>query len=394
MRCDARKQPRTNAKARRRTAGGLCSTAGFLAWHDVTKWGVEGRAWAGQERRNWFDRLPASAEETVTPAVWGLGADTAGMMVRFETDATSIAVDYELRSDRLALPHMPASGASGVDVYARNRSGKWMWAAAAKPMKKRVKLEVIGGVAPGRREYAIYFPLYNGVNSFKIGVPRGTAFEGLPPRPHPIVFYGTSITQGACASRPGMAETAILGRRLDRSVVNLGFSGNGRMDKAIGVLLGQIDAAMYVIDCLPNMHAAEIAEKCAPFVRQLRAARPTTPIVLVEDAIPSDMWIKPSLAERNADKHSALQSAFETLQKEGVGNLHCAPRANLLGWEIDGTVDGIHPSDLGLACQSDALEPILRMALRPSPPATIPPPSASLRRGDATRRQEAFRKTK
>lgn len=132
----------------------------------------------------------------------------------------------------------------------------------------------------------------NGIESLEIGVPAGAQFEGLKPRADaPILFYGTSITHGACASRPGMVHTAILGRRLDRPVINLGFSGNGRMDVAVGELMAQVDAALYVIDCLPNMRPDQVTAKCAPLVRMLRAAHPDTPIVLVEDRRFTNDWI-------------------------------------------------------------------------------------------------------
>ncbi|MEZ6091654.1 MAG: SGNH/GDSL hydrolase family protein [Pirellulaceae bacterium] len=86
----------------------------------------------------------------------------------------------------------------------------------------------MSGLLPGYREYALYLPLYNGVDTMRIGVAEGSRFETMSPRDKPIVFYGTSITHGACASRPGMVHTAILGRRFDMPVVNLGFSGNGK----------------------------------------------------------------------------------------------------------------------------------------------------------------------
>ena len=136
----------------------------------------------------------------------------------------------------------------------------------------KVETTLISDLAPGEREYAAYLPLYNGIESLEIGVPAGAKFAGLAPRAEkPIVFYGTSITHGACASRPGMVHTAILGRRFDRPVINLGFSGNGRMDPAVGELLTEIDAAVYVIDCLPNMQPADVTAKCIPLVKQLRA---------------------------------------------------------------------------------------------------------------------------
>ena len=144
----------------------------------------------------------------------------------------------------------------------------------------------------------------------RIGVARGSKFEGLVPRAKPIVFYGTSITHGACASRPGMVHTAILGRRLDRPVVNLGFSGNGRMDQTVGDYLVQIDASLFVIDCLPNMGPADVSAKCVPLVKQLRSAKPLIPIVLVEDRRFTNDWITPEKQQFHTDNHAALRAAF------------------------------------------------------------------------------------
>ncbi len=178
-----------------------------------------------------------------------------------------------------------------------DNDGKWKWVQVTRPAAQEVKAEIIKGLAPGEREYAAYLPLYNGVQSMSIGVEKSATFEGLKPRDKPIVFYGTSITHGACASRPGMVHTAILGRKLDMPVVNLGFSGNGRMDQAVGEYLVQIDAAAYVIDCLPNMQPDQVTEKCAPLVKQLRASKPETPIILVEDRRFTNDWITPHQSE-------------------------------------------------------------------------------------------------
>jgi hypothetical protein len=286
------------------------------------------------------------------------------MMVRFKTDATSIHVHYLLLKDRLGMPHMPATGVSGVDLYARDAAGKWRWVQVTKPAKQEVRAEIIKDLAPGFREYAAYLPLYNGVEFLKIGVPPGARFEGLAPRAKPIVFYGTSITHGASASRPGMVHTAILGRRFDQPVVNLGFSGNGRMDAAVGDFLTKIDAAAYVIDCLPNMNAAQVREKCVPLVRQLRAVRPNTPIVLVEDRRNTNDWILPARAQHHTDNHAALREAYAALQKEGVKHLHYIPGDALYGTDTEGATDASHASDLGFMRQADVMEPILRAALR------------------------------
>jgi hypothetical protein len=335
-----------------------------LAWHEVTAWGVEGRAFGAMERKRWFDRLPAGAEGKVTDAVWNLSRDSAGMMVRFRTDATVLWADYTLLKPRLAGANMTAIGASGLDLYARDDAGQWRWVGVTRPDGQTVRQEIIAGLRPGLREYAVYLPLYNGVEKLALGVPPGAKFEPLAPRTaQPIVFYGTSITHGASATRPGMVHTAILGRRFDRPVINLGFSGNGRMDAAVGDLLVTIDAAVFVIDCLPNMGAALVRERTIPLVKQLRAARPDTPIVLVEDRRNTNSWILPARDRHHTDNHAALREAFATLQKEGVKNLHYIEGDDLLGHDGEGATDGSHPSDLGFVRQAHLFEPVLRAAL-------------------------------
>ena len=335
-----------------------------LDWYDVTKWGVEGRAWGDLERLRWFDRLPAIADGKVTAPVWGLSRDSAGMMVRFKTDARLIWAHYVLRSERLAGPNMTAIGASGLDLYARDERGTWRWVGVTKPDKKEIRQEIVNGLAPGTHEFALYLPLYNGIESLEVGVAAGAQFEGLKPRDaRPIVFYGTSITHGASASRPGMVHTAILGRHFDRPVINLGFSGNGKMDAAVGELLAKVDAAVYVIDCLPNMGPADVRQKCPPLVKQLRAAHPETPIVLVEDRRFANTWIRPERQKFHTDNHAALRESFDALQKEGIAKLYYIPGDDLIGDDAEGATDGSHPNDLGFVRQAAIFEPILRQAL-------------------------------
>jgi hypothetical protein len=253
---------------------------------------------------------------------------------------------------------------SGVDLYARDGQGRWRWVQVSRPAAKVVNTQLIAGLAPGEREYALYLPLYNGVEFVRIGVAPNSRFAGLAPRPAPIVFYGTSITHGACASRPGMVHTAILGRKLDRPVVNLGFSGNGKMDLAVAEYLVRLDAAAYVIDCLPNMQPAEVAAKCAPLVKRLRESKPKTPIVLVEDRRFTNSWITPAKEKFHDDNHAALKAAYEGLLRDGVTGLHYIPGDKLYGDDTEGATDASHASDLGFLRQAEIFEPVLRKALQ------------------------------
>lgn len=331
-------------------------------WYDVREWGVEGKGW--QDTAAFYDRLPARAEATVRPEVWQLSRNSAGMVARFRTDATALWADYEVTSDRLALPHMPATGVSGLDLYAETPEGVPRWLAVTRPDKQAMNVALVTQLAPGERTYSLYLPLYNGTRHLKVGVPDGATFTPLPPRQEkPIVFYGTSITHGACASRPGMPHPAILGRRLQRPVINLGFSGNGKMEAEVGEFLAELPAAVFVIDCLPNMLAPEIQARTVPLVRQLRAAQSDASILLVEDRTYTNAPFLPALQARHETSRAALRDAYRALTAEGLPRLAYLEGETLLGEDRDDTTDGSHPNDLGFVRHADAFEPLLRAAL-------------------------------
>ena len=333
-----------------------------VQWLDARKLTVEGQGW--KETKAPFDRLPAKAEGSVRPAVWSLSQHSAGICVRFQSDATEIHARWKLRSAKLEMPHMPSTGVSGLDLYARDTKGKWRWVANGRPSKQDNQSKLVSGLSAQMREYMLYFPLYNGVTSVEVGVPAAAKLEPGKPRAagasKPIVFYGTSITQGGCASRPGMVHTAILGRWLDCSVINLGFSGNGRMESEIGQLMAEIDASVYVIDCLPNISAAQVTERTFGLVKELRKARPSVPIVLVEDRNYTDSVFVTSKARRNQSSQKALKAEFEKLKSAGIDNLHYVRGEDLLGDDGEGTVDSSHPTDLGFMRQAEAFHKVLK----------------------------------
>ena len=335
-------------------------------WYDAPALGLEGRGW--QETEKPYHRLPPHAQAMVTGGLWGLSKHSAGLCVRFATDANAIKARWTVTSKNLAMPHMPATGVSGVDLYARGEPG-WVWIGAGRPgAGQRCEAQLAGDLPEGAHEYLLYLPLYNGTKSLEIGLPADATLAKAPPRKgkrtRPICFYGTSIVQGGCASRPGMAHPAILGRRLDWPVVNLGFSGSARMEPELAQLLAELDPAAYVLDPLPNMTTEMVAERAEPFVRALRQARPKTPILLVEGAVPRGGAFIPVQKQRGEEKNEALRAAFSRLKADRVPGLHYVSAAGLELADNDGTVDGVHPTDLGFHRFADALEPALLKALR------------------------------
>ena len=337
---------------------------GEWLWYNAEALTVEGKGWPDTAR--FYDRFPARAEGTVPPAVWSLSRHSAGMAVRFVTDSPKISARWTVLSGDLAMPHMPATGVSGLDLYVHD-NGTWRWIGNGRPTGQSTQSVLADGIPAGSHEYLVYLPLYNGTDSLEIGVvPEAVLAKGSP-RPAgkdmPVLFYGTSITHGGCASRPGMAYPSILGRMLDRPVINLGFSGNGRMEAALGALLAEVNAAVYVLDCLPNLKPEEVTERVEPFVIALRAARPDTPIVLMENIAYQAGAFLPGPRAAYVDKNAALRAAHERLIAAGISGLHYVPGEALLGGDGEAAVDGTHPTDLGFMRMAEALEPVLRKLL-------------------------------
>jgi hypothetical protein len=336
-------------------------------WYDAQQLTIEGKGWTDTEQ--FYDRLPTRAKGVVTDAVWGLSKDTAGMCVRFVTDASKISARWTVTSQSLAMPHMPATGVSGLDLYVNDR-GTWRWAGAGRPTKSPTnECSLADGIPAGPHEYALYLPLYNGVKSLEIGLPPSATLARPASRPpshaKPICYYGTSIAQGGCASRPGMAHVAILGRVLDRPTINLGFSGSGKMEPAMADLLAELDAAAYVLDCLPNMTAAMVKERVEPFVEALRKARPDTPIILVENTMYDNGRFLPKVRDTVIEKNRALYAAYEHLIAKGVRKLTYVPCDSLVGTDGESTVDGAHCTDLGFFRFAHSLAPVLYKTLGP-----------------------------
>ena len=262
----------------------------LIKWIDAKDLGIEGRGWGNDLL--YYTRLPAKAEGRVPDSVWNLSKKTAGLFLHFITDANAIKAKWGLTNEKLSGWENDANGISGLDLYVKMEDKTWHWLAVGKPLKIENVQALVEGMSEGRREYLLYLPLFNGIKYLKIGVPKGNILEKATPfMGKPIVFYGTSITQGEFASRPGMCTTAILSRRLNREIINLGFDGSGKMEPEIAELLAELDPSVYFIDCIPNLLPDEIAVRVDPFVRILRKSHPDTPIVLAEGTTYNDAFL-------------------------------------------------------------------------------------------------------
>lgn len=330
---------------------------------------VRGRAW-NQELQGTYVRLPQKAKEKVTKAVWELSRQSAGLSIAFYSDSPEIKVRYAVNGNR-SMAHMPATGVSGVDLYATDRNGRSRWCAGKYSLGDTL-VYTYGGITyedgtDKGYEYTLFLPLYNSVSFLEIGIKEDASIDFIPVSAEkPLVVYGTSIAQGACASRPGMAWANIIGRDLQHPVINLGFSGSGKLEKELFELLAETDARLYIIDCMPNMIApadtAVIAERILAGVKILRA-RNAAPILLVEHSGYTNEYTSARAASSYKAANRRLREAYNTLMQQQVHDIHYLTKEEI-GLSMDAMVEGVHPSDLGMQQCADSYARKIREILK------------------------------
>ena len=326
---------------------------------------VAGFAWFKKE--GIFRRLPRRPNWKINENVDSLANSTAGGQLLFRTDSKRLAIRVELTAPA-GMYHMPATGQCGFDCYL-GAPGKKSFAGTAKFDHTKLSYEHLFYEQAGRnlREITLNFPLYQGVKRVLIGTDPGSRLLSPSPYKNPgkIIFYGTSITQGGCASRPGMAFTNILSRRFNHEIINLGFSGNGRGEPELAKLILEIEnPACYILDYEANCFSTELLKKTLPeFIKILRSRNPGIPLLVIS-RIP---WQHESATQNRKDFGERRKFERETVKRlEAAGDkrIYFLDGSNLLGRDSEEcTVDGAHPTDLGFMRMADRIEPVLKKIL-------------------------------
>lgn len=326
-----------------------------------------------------YSRLPVDLRDSIQPgrSLWNRQECSSGIGVRFATDSPYIGAEYTLLWDTHML-HMADTGLKGTDLYILDSDSTWRHVNTNRPnvlkdakgnKTKKVAATYASDIVGGMHEYIIYMPLYDGVlDDFTVVVDSGYTItkgrEDLIDAGRRIVAYGTSILQGGCASRTGMAATNILGRELNCEVMNLGFSGEGKMDSYMSHAMARIpDVDVFIIDPVPNCTEMMCDTLTYGFVKILRNARPEVPIVMVEGPLYPYSRYTRHMGEYLPKKNLAYRRNYERLIAENPENLYYVTAEGLDGIEDDGTVDGIHLTDLGFRHYADKLKPLLARLL-------------------------------
>lgn len=324
---------------------------------------ISGFAWISRDRA--YRRLPADTGSIISEAVDKLADHSAGGQLSFRTDSTRIMLKAELAS-RPDMDHMAATGQNGFDCYIKSK-GKQIHCSTARFSvdESQYVCKLFDAQGSDMREFTLNFPLYQKVESVWIGLDADACVEkpGEYTINKPVIFYGTSITQGGCASRPGMAYTNILSRKINIECINLGFSGNGKGEPEIAKLISSIsDPACIVLDYEVNAASFGTYEETLPrFIGILRDDHPTVPILVISGSRFPGEILDDKIKENRVRREIFQRELLADLSSKGDKNLHFVSGSVLTAdEETDFTVDGIHPTDLGFWLISRALEPVLR----------------------------------
>src|SRR5690554_4043123 len=333
---------------------------GQITYHDVSQFPLLGKATTHTATH--YERLPDSLEHITRKPVWELGKCSAGLAIRFCSNSTTIAAKWKVLYDR-NMNHMNSTGIKGLDLYTLVE-GKWRFVNSGRPQGKTNEATIISNMQAVEREYMLYLPLYDGITGLSIGIDSVASISlpvvDLPVREKPVVCYGTSILQGGCASRPGMAHSNILSRWLNREFINLGFSGNALLDYEIAEVVAGVDASLYILDFVPNATIQQMQEKAVRFFDIIRSRHPDVPILFVEDPIFTHTFFDQRIHKEVNSKNKTINEIFQTLKARGEKNNYFLSSKDMLGHDGEATVDGIHFTDLGFMRYSELLYPVIQ----------------------------------
>ena len=262
------------------------------------------------------------------------------------------------------LPNLTRVAQKGLDLYIK-RDGKWQFAGVGIPGGVTTEKVLVDNMGTEEKECLLYLPLYDELKSLEIGVSSDAHIrKGENPFKEKIVVYGSSILQGASASRPGMAYPARLSRSSGYNFINLGLSGNGKMEKEVAEMLADIDADAFILDCIPNPSPKEITDRTVDFVMTLHQKHPDTPIIVIQTLIRETGNFNRKARENVKRQNEAIAEQVEVLRKKNVKNLYFIKEDQFLGTDHEGTVDGTHPNDLGFDRMLKKYKPAISKILK------------------------------
>ncbi|MDR3146426.1 MAG: SGNH/GDSL hydrolase family protein [Treponema sp.] len=305
-----------------------------------------------------FRRIPEEIARAVSPALISLHTNTAGGRLRFRTDSPYVAIRAEMPG-ACHMAHMPLTGSAGFDLYAYKKRHHRYAGTFTPPPDMTEGYEALINTGPGAmRDYLINFPLYSDVTDLYIGLHRDYRVEEGAPYANdkPVVFYGSSITQGGCASRPGNSYQNFISRQLDMDYLNLGFSGNGKAEPAIATYMADLVMQAFVCDYDHNAPTTDyLLATHKPLYETIRRRQPDLPYLILSRP---DFDSNP---EESRKRREIIYATYRDAVEGGDDRVYFIDGERLFGTHERGscTVDGCHPNDLGFYRMAQVIAGVL-----------------------------------
>ena len=311
-----------------------------------------------------FHRIDTLRYPDIPAVVKDKGIASAGLAISFRSNSNAIYAKWCTNS-QYSIPNMTSIAYRGVDLYIK-KDGAWQYAGVGMSQNggNCNSAKLVDHLGQEEREFLLYLPLYSETQSLEIGVDEGASMKaGAQPFGKKVLVYGSSIVQGASASRPGLAYPAILSRQTGLDFLNLGMSGVAKMEREVADLVAEQEADVYLLDCIPNSSPEQVTERTGYLIRRIRELHPDAPIILMQSVIRESGYFDREIGERVRKQNENAYREFTNLQQEGVKNLHFIPAEELLGDDHEGTADGTHPNDLGFDRMVRLIKPVVLSVL-------------------------------
>ncbi|WP_255501868.1 SGNH/GDSL hydrolase family protein [Olivibacter sp. SDN3] len=313
-------------------------------------------------REPFYHRVDTADYPELPKQVKSLLTHSAGLAITFKTNSPTIAAKW-CTSPRRSSANMTAIAFEGLDLYIK-KDGFWQYAGVGQYGDSCSTSILASHMDDTEKECLLYLPLYDEISEVEIGVTPGSSLSALKnPFKKKIIVYGSSIVQGASASRPGLAYPARLSRETGWNFVNLGLSGSAKMEKSVANMLSTMDADAFVLDCIPNASPQEIKERTAYLIKSIRQSHPEAPIVMIQTIIREHGYFNQQVGRHVKEQNEMVAQQVKALSTE-VDNLYLITAEDLLGNDHEGTTDGTHPNDLGFDRMLRKIQPTLMDVLK------------------------------
>ncbi len=331
----------------------IAQTSSKLTYHKTDNLFLYGKAFQTPQQ---FHRVDTALYNDLPQAVKALLTNSAGLAIAFKTNSKTIGAKWCV-TDRKAAVNMTPIGQKGLDLYIK-KDGKWQFAGVGRPSNTCSEGVVVKSMDDSEKECLLFLPLYDELKSIEIGLDEGSTIAAIQnPFKKRIVIYGSSIVHGASAGRPGMAYPAILSRKTGLYFMNLGISGNAKMEPSAAKMVSDIDADAFVLDCIPNPNPTQIKERTENFAKTIRQKHPKAPIIFIQTIIREHSYFDLAVQYVVKNQNKEVTAAFNRLKASGMKDVYLITAENLLGDDHDATTDGTHPNDLGFYRMAEKLAP-------------------------------------